>query len=75
MNVQIAARRTLPLSHTIPSIDPHTGRAHVRHMLEQIIRGDITGTKAHRWLGWVQACVCFHGGATLDELKEINHDS
>lgn len=45
---------------------------HVTEMLGKIVRGEITGTKAHRWLGWAQAIICVGGGATLDELKAIN---
>ena len=75
MNIQLAARRTLPLAHRIPSVHPHTGGAHVRQMLERIIEGKIIGEKAHRWLGWAQACLCFHDVATLDELKDINHNA
>ena len=75
MNTQLAARRTLPLAHKLPSVHPATGGPHIRDMLEKIIEGKITGEKAHRWLGWAQACICFHGGATLDELKAINHSA
>jgi len=34
--------------------------------------GEITGEKAHRWLGWVQGCVCVGKGGTLEDMKGIN---
>ena len=48
---------------------------HVLGMLDQIVSGSIYGEKAHRWLGWAQACMCHGKVATLDELKQINKDA
>jgi UDP-N-acetylglucosamine:LPS N-acetylglucosamine transferase len=59
-------------SDAITDNDPATGLRHVENMLHRIYHGEITGTKAHRWLGWAQAIICVGGGATLDELKAIN---
>ena len=51
--------------------DP-TGGKHVEGMLVKLKRGEITGHKAHRWLGWVQACAAMRCGITLEEFKSIN---
>ena len=48
---------------------------HLKYMEAQIDCGDVEGEKAHRWLGWLQACVCSLGLATLEELKQINHEA
>ena len=50
-------------------------KEHIDWMLNQIILGTITGTKAHRWLGWAQAVVCFNEDVTLEELKKINYEA
>ncbi|MHB8149974.1 MAG: hypothetical protein ACYDIB_07405 [Desulfobulbia bacterium] len=75
MDIKIAAAETAECidGATLPEINPEYGRDHLREMCEKIVRGEVTGEKAHRWLGWVQGCVCFGGGATLAELKDINH--
>ena len=46
-------------------------RAHLLHMLDTIKAG-MSPTKACRWLGWIQAAMCFGQIATLEELKAIN---
>lgn len=53
----------------------YAARAHLLDMLRQIEAGTVTDTKAHRWLGWAQACVYVNGAATLDELKALNKRS
>jgi hypothetical protein len=42
-------------------------------MLCKVVDGDITGEKAHRWLGWAQCAVVNSGAATLEDMKKINH--
>jgi len=48
------------------------GKNHLMAMLAMLAGGEITGDKAHRWLGWVQGCICVGKGATLDDMKDIN---
>jgi len=55
--------------------DDPTNLNHVRWMLEGIITEYIQHEKAHRWLGWAQACICQKGIATMGELAQINKDS
>ena len=45
---------------------------HIVEMCERIINEEITGTKAHRWIGWVQGVVVFAEQATLEQMKEAN---
>jgi hypothetical protein len=47
-------------------------RAHLQSMLMKIMRNDVTGEKAHRWLGYVQGVVALRKGVTLEELKDLN---
>lgn len=75
MDIQTAAASTLGVaidSSRWPKEGP-LSRCHVRGMLERIECGEITGEKAHRWLGWAQAACVAAGVATLDEMKQINH--
>lgn len=45
---------------------------HLFDMIAAIENKEVTGEKAHRWLGWIQGVVCCRGGASLDEMKEVN---
>jgi hypothetical protein len=49
-----------------------TSSSHLYDMLDAIEQGTVTDNKAHRWLGWAQGVICCRGGASLDQLKEIN---
>lgn len=49
-----------------------TSIEHLFEMIEAIESGEVSGEKAHRWLGWIQGVVCCRGNATLEELKSIN---
>lgn len=78
MDVQVAAVRTkelIPLPARCDDGMNPISHHHLHDMCVAIMEGKVTGEKAHRWLGWVQACCCVHGLATLEELKEINHNA
>ena len=78
MDLIVAAARTQALAEKAPFLsknDPWVGRDHIMQMLSKIIQGEVTGEKAHRWLGWAQCAVCMGGGASLNKLKEINFTS
>lgn len=51
--------------------DPCGGQ-HIDYMLAELESGRISGNKAHRWLGWVQAIACEKGDVSLEALKAIN---
>lgn len=53
----------------------YSSYSHILDMNEEIQKEVVTGEKAHRWLGWIQACAYQAGLATLDELKQINKES
>ncbi len=48
------------------------GKDHLLEMIEKIKRGSVSGNKAHRWVGWIQGCVCMGKGSTLEQMKYIN---
>lgn len=56
----------------LPEDHEEYGKDHLRAMLVMMINGEIAGEKAHRWLGWVQGCVCVGGGASLEDMKQVN---
>jgi len=59
----------------LPDEHPEYGKDHLRVMLIKLVAEEITGEKAHRWIGWIQGCICVGGGATLEEMKQINKKS
>ncbi len=74
MNTKIAARDLWKLVDKSKLPDKHDeyGKDHLKYMLDKLMLGDIEGEKAHRWIGWVQGCICVGGGADLETLKRIN---
>ena len=76
MDVKKAAIQTALLIDGAYLVDDNSkiGKKHLFHMLRSIELGLVREEKAHRWLGWVQACL-YITGVTLDELKKINHET
>jgi len=56
----------------LPEDHESYGKNHLRVMLAMLASGEIADEKAHRWLGWVQGCVCVGKGSTLEDMKKIN---
>ena len=79
MDVKIAAEKTIDRlvasGRAWDCFNSAVSSTHIFDMLHQIERGERVGDQAHRWLGWAQAIICVHNGATLEELKKINHES
>lgn len=75
MDIVKAAQNTIPFvekSLRLPHYNHEYGRNHIEDMLNKIVSGEISGDKAHRWLGYAQAAVVFGGGASLEIMKQIN---
>ena len=74
MNTMIAARDLWDLvdKSELPDEHPEYGKDHLKYMLDRLMEGEVFGEKAHRWIGWVQGCICMGKGASLEELKWIN---
>ena len=74
MDVKTAANDMWLLVHNsnLPEDHESYGKNHLRAMLAMLASGEITDEKAHRWLGWVQGCVCVGEGSTLKDIKKIN---
>ena len=79
MNIKIAAFecKNLLVNKDIEweSDDFSTSASHCIDMCNKIIKGEVTNEKSHRWLGWIQACICCYGVASLEQLKLINKNS
>ncbi len=63
---------SLILLSELPEYHPEYGKDHLLEMVHKIESGEISGEKAHRWIGWIQGCVCMGKGATLEQMKSIN---
>lgn len=48
---------------------------HLYEMLGKIQDGEVTGEKAHRWLGWAQGVMTCRGMGSLKQFKLINEDA
>lgn len=44
---------------------PGTDQRHLRWMLHEMLEGKITGTKAHRWLAFIQGVLIMKGYTTV----------
>lgn len=47
-------------------------KTHLIYMCNKILSGEVTGEKAHRWIGWIQGCLYMNGVASLEEMKLVN---
>jgi hypothetical protein len=74
MDTRIAADELWALVHRSELPEEHEGygKNHLRAMLALLAAAEITGDKAHRWVGWIQGCLCVGKGGTLKEFKDIN---
>jgi len=74
MNTKIAARMMWGLVDlcALPDKHPEYGKDHLKDMLTKVMVAEVEDEKAHRWIGWIQGCICMSGGSTLEELKRIN---
>ena len=59
----------------LPDEHAEYGKDHLRDMLRKLVSGEVSEEKAHRWIGWIQGCVCVGKGSTLKEMKRINKES
>jgi hypothetical protein len=51
---------------------PGLSNEHVLNILKEVVDGTVTGTKAHRFIGWAQGVLCKEGVVTLDEARDMN---
>ena len=74
MNIKTAAHFTrMRIDATkVPQDNDEYGKSHLHYMVDQIVHGKVTGEKAHRWLGFLQGVIVANGGATLEQVKQIN---
>jgi len=77
MDVKIAARgidKLIDLTD-LPLLNAEYGKNHLHEMVNKIICEEVSGEKAHRWLGYIQCAVVIGGSATLEQVKQINKGS
>ena len=80
MSPQIAAAlmmKTLRIESHIPEEQTLEGntQGHMVWMLQALAAGDITGEKAHRWIGYAQGLAVMLGLGSLEDMKLINKDA
>ena len=56
----------------LPETEGSNSKKHLIEMVGKITFGIVEGEKAQRWIGWIQGCVYYGGGATLKEVKAVN---
>ena len=47
---------------------------HLTMLLQKILSGEVTGEKAHRWIGWVQASLVAAGVTHLGAMMSMSRD-
>jgi len=63
------------LTLNLPDRDKHyINKQHLIWMCYQIASGEVTGPKAHRWIGYIQGVLVCRGNYTLNEMKELNKE-
>ena len=74
MDIKTAADNMYSLvqNSNLPENHESYGKNHLKVMLAMLVSEEITDEKAHRWIGWIQGCVCVGEGGTLDDIKNIN---
>ncbi len=65
----------LPNPVVVDAMTDSTSRPHLMWMIQGIQIGRVTGEKAHRWMGWIQACIVMQTGVTLEDMKRINQSA
>jgi hypothetical protein len=77
MNTKIAARMMWELveKSNLPDKHDEYGKDHLKYMMDKLMLGDVEDEKAHRWIGWIQGCLCTSGSVGLNALKKINKEA
>ena len=52
--------------------EPGCDKSHIRAILQDIVDGNVTGAKAHRFIGWAQGVMCMVGVLPLGIARSIN---
>lgn len=59
-------------THKFSQENAGCSKEHIVQMLEEVVYGEVTGNKAHRFIGWAQGVLCLEGFLTLDDARNIN---
>ncbi len=58
--------------HDFVNTVPGCSSEHILDILQQVVDGKVTGSKAHRFIGWAQAVLCMEGYTSLDDARTLN---
>ena len=75
MNIKLVALETSRYINKLSGDNEkkkHSGITHLHVMVEKICSGEVSGEKAHRWLGWIQAIIYGYSEIALEVFQEIN---
>lgn len=72
LTVMRKCERTKDIDETAQRDELGLTLEHCGWMLNEIVVGNVTGEKAHRWLGYAQGVLCANGVADLDSCKYAN---
>jgi len=77
MDISVAANnlRKLVEASNLPEFQDEYGKDHLIYMIDKLVSGEIVAEKSHRWLGWIQGCICVGNGGSLETMKRINKEA
>lgn len=58
----------------LDTIQEGCGQDHLLRILTQIADGEVSGAKAHRFIGWAQGVLCMKGLLSLDSARDLNRN-
>ena len=62
-----------PIRYTDNEVADHHGRyPHLLWMCDEILNGNVTDEKAHRWLGFIQGVLWDDCAYTISQMKDHN---
>ena len=56
----------------LPTDNSDYGKKHLLSMIDKMMSGEVSSYKAHRWLGYIQGCLCASNSATVAEMRAVN---
>jgi hypothetical protein len=73
--LMVVIRDSMETQYVACRSETGTGMPHYLWMLRGITNGYIQHEKAHRWLGYVQGALVSRNIVSLNDMKQLNHES